>query len=239
LKRFHLQQILNLVCEAGQSRKKVRRRKTLQHQFFKLLIFIIMKNLTVVLNIVGMSAPELISLARFYVQRITDNASNFPSCAATAAKVAAAASELEIADEAAIDGGKTKTRLKADKDRELRAQLVILSHRVQEDAAGDETLVHLAGMEVKRTGTRTVAEFKAEAGAHPGDVKLTVKSRANTMYKWQYATDPSLASWIDAGFSRSCKKAIGHLSSGVYWFRVIFIDDEGEHNGEALKFAVT
>jgi hypothetical protein len=198
-----------------------------------------MKNLTVVLNLTNMSAPELINQARFYVQRVSDNPASFPGCLAAAAIVTTAADELELADEAATDGGKTKTRLKADKYKALYAGLTSLGRRVELDAAGDETIVHLAGMEVKKTGTRTVAEFKATQGEHPGEVKLAVKSRPDTMYKWQYASDPSLSNWIDAGISRSCKKAIGHLSSGVYWFRVIFMDDEGEHNGEAVKFAVT
>jgi hypothetical protein len=199
----------------------------------------IMKNLTVVLNIKGMSAPELINQARFHVQRVNDNISSFPSCVAAVAKVSTAADELELADEAATDGGKNKTRLKADKYKALQVELIYFGHRVQEDAAGDETIIHLAGMEVKKTGIRTVAEFKATQGEHPGEVKLTVKARPDTMYKWQYASDPALSSWTDAGISRSCKKAISHLASGVYWFRVVFMDDDGEHNGEALKFAVT
>jgi hypothetical protein len=194
-----------------------------------------MKNLIVVLNIAGMSAPELINQSRFHVQRVTDNIASFPSCVAALAKVTAAANELELADEAATDGGKNKTRLKADKYKNLQVEVINLGHDVQKDAAGDEAIVHLAGMEVKRTGTRTVAEFKATQGEHPGEVKLVVKARPNTMYKWQYASDPALSSWTDAGISRSCKKAISQLASGVYWFRVVFIDDGGEHNGEAFS----
>ena len=126
-----------------------------------------MKNLTVVLNIRGMSAPELINQARFYVQRVSDNAGSFPGCGVLTANITIAANELEIADEEATDGGKTKTRLKADKYKNLYESLVKLGLCVALDAAGDETLVHLAGMEVKRTGTRTVAEFKAAQGEHP------------------------------------------------------------------------
>jgi hypothetical protein len=249
LKRFQLQQILRPICAAGQSRKKIRflfprerepvLKKDASAPIFKLLIISIMKNLTVVLNIKGMSAPQLINQTRFYVQRVNDNPTSFPGCIATAARVTTAADELELADEAATDGGKTKTRLKADKYKALYEELTSLGRRVEIDAAGDETIVHLAGMEVKKTGIRTVAEFKVTQGDHQGDVKLAVKARPDTMYKWQYASDPSLSNWIDAGMSRSCKKAISHLASGVYWFRVIFMDDEGEHNGEAFKFAVT
>jgi hypothetical protein len=198
-----------------------------------------MKNLVVVLNIAGMSTPELINQARFHVQRVTDNIASFPSCVAAVAKVTTAADELQLADEEATDGGKNKTRLRADKHKALQVEVINLGHDVQKDAAGDETVVHLAGMEVKKTGTKTVAEFKATQGEHQGDVKLSIKARPNTLYKWQYSSDPTLVNWIDAGMSRSCKKVIDHLSSGVYWFRVIFIDECGEHSGEAFKFAIT
>ncbi len=198
-----------------------------------------MNSLKVVLNAHAFSVPELINQSRLWVQRVTDNATLLPSCAATAAKITIAANELEIADEAATDGGKTKTREKSDKYNKLMALLPVLAHQVELDANGDESIVHLAGMEVQRKGSRSTPEFSASQSEGQGSVTLRTKARSKTIYRWQYATDPMLASWIDAGISRGCKKVISHLSSGVYWFRVIFIDDTGEHNGEVFKFAVT
>jgi hypothetical protein len=197
-----------------------------------------MNSLKVVLNAHAFSVPELINQSRLWVQRVTDNATLLPSCAAIAAKITIAANELEIADEAATDGGKTKTREKHDKYNKLMALLPVLAHQVELDAGGDESIVHLAGMEVQRKGSRSTPEFSASQSEGQGSVTLRTKARSKTIYRWQYATDPALASWIDAGISRGCKKVISHLSSGIYWFRVVFIDDAGEHNGEVLKVAV-
>lgn len=198
-----------------------------------------MNSLTVVLNIRSLSVPELINRSRFYVQRINDNSTIFVSCVATAGKITLAANELHVAHEAAVDGGKTKFREKEDKHKKLLNLLPTLAHQVGYDADGDESIVHLAGMEVKRKGMRSTPEFVAGQGENSGTVKLKVKARYKTMYKWQYATDPALVNWIDGGISTGCKKVIDHLSSGVYWFRVVFMDNDGEHNGEAIKFAVT
>lgn len=197
-----------------------------------------MNSLKVVLNAHAFSVPELINQSRLWVQRVTDNATLLPSCAAIAAKITIAANELEIADEAATDGGKTKTREKNDKYNKLMALLPVLAHQVELDAGGDESIVHLAGMEVQRKGSRSTPEFSASQSEGQGSVTLRTKARSKTIYRWQYATDPALVSWIDAGISRGCKKVISHLSSGIYWFRVVFIDDAGEHNGEVLKVAV-
>lgn len=198
-----------------------------------------MNSLKVVLNAHAFSVPELINQARLWAQRVNDNASSLPSCVATAANILIAAAELETADEAATDGGKNKTREKKDKYNKLMVLLPVLAHQVEADANGDETIVHLAGMEVQRKKSYSVPEFSASQSEGRGSVTLRAKARPKTIYKWQYATDPSLASWIDAGLSRGCKKVISHLNSGVYWFRVVFIDDTGEYNGEAFKFAVT
>lgn len=197
-----------------------------------------MKSLKVVLNAHAFSVPELINQTRLWAQRITDNAAIFPGCTATVAKITVVANELEIADEAATDGGKTKTREKNDKYNKLMALLPVLAHQVELDADGDESIVHLAGMEVQRKGTRSTPEFSASQSEGQGSVTLKAKARNKTIYRWQYATDPTLANWIDAGISRGCKKVVSHLSSGIYWFRVVFIDDAGEHNGDALKVAV-
>lgn len=197
-----------------------------------------MNSLRVVLNAHAFSVPELINQARLWAQRVNDNASSLPSCAATAAKILIAAAELETADEAATDGGKNKTREKNDKYNNLMALLPVLAHQVELDADGDEAIVHLAGMEVQRKASRSTPEFSASQSAGQGSVTLKAKARPKTIYKWQYAADPSLASWIDAGLSRGAKKIITQLNSGYYWFRVVFIDDAGEHNGEVLKVAV-
>lgn len=198
-----------------------------------------MNTLIVALNLRSVNVPALINRSRFWTQQINSHAGSFPNCINTVAKVVTATDELELADEATVDGGKTKFREKRDKRKKLLSLLTALAHQVEEAADGDESIVHLAGMEVKRVGRRSVPAFKVEQANVSGSVQLKVKARKKTVYKWQYATDPSLASWIDAGITRVCQKAIGQLSSGVYWFRVVFIDDSGEHNGDVFKFAVT
>ncbi len=200
--------------------------------------FFMMKNFKVVLNISGKSVVEIIQQARFYVTNTNNNPVALASCAGSAAKMTAAADDVDAALLLAADKGKSATALVRDKESVLVDAMYLHGANVQDAAKGDPAIVHLAGMELKKPASRTKPEFKITQGANHGTVALNVKARKNTMYKWQYSLDPATAAWTDAGTASKSKTVITTLTQALYWFRVIFIDEGGEHAEAAVSFAV-
>lgn len=198
-----------------------------------------MNTFKLALNISSLDVPELIRRGFFYDQRINDNPTIFASCIQTAAIVAAAAGALQAAETDTEDGARHKVVIRNDKRKELETAIYDLGYLVQKAAAGDESIVHLAGMELRQKRTITETDFKIIQGEDPGSVVLKIKARPRATYKWQYAADPlGSGSWIDARASTSSRVTVSGLTAGMYWFRVIYTDKQGEHAVEATKFAV-
>lgn len=117
-----------------------------------------MTNLKVAVNVSRLSVSGLISKARLVTQRITDNPSSFPNCAAMNARVLQAIAGLEAAYAETFNGGKSKTALMHDKHRELVLLMRLLGDRVEEDANNDPAMVHLSGLDVKKKKTSSLSE---------------------------------------------------------------------------------
>ncbi len=197
-----------------------------------------MKNFKVVLNLSGKSVTDTVQQARFYVTKTNDNPAVLASCVSSAAKMTAAADDVDAALLLAADKGKNATAVVRDKESVLVDAMYLHAANVQDAAKGDPAIVHLAGMELKKTSIRTKAEFKIMQGANHGTVSLNVKARKKTMYKWQYCLDPNTNTWIEANTTSKSKTVIAGLTQALYWFRVIFIDDDGEHAETPVSFAV-
>jgi hypothetical protein len=198
-----------------------------------------MNTIKVALNISSLSVPELIKRGFFHEQRINDNSTVFASCVQVAADVGLAATALQAAETDTKDGARHKIAIRNDKEKALIALLQELAYLVQKAANGDEAIVHLAGMELRQKGTRTEADFKVTQGEDQGSVILKAKSRPRATFKWQYCADPLVAGrWLDAKASTASRITIGGLAPGMYWFRVIITDRDGEHTLDALRFAV-
>lgn len=198
-----------------------------------------MNAIKVALNLYGLSVPDLIKRGFFYEQRINDNSTVLASCVATAAAVGVASAALQAAETDTEDGAKHKIAIRNDKEKELIVLIQDLAYLVQKAANGDEAIVHLAGMEVRQKAIRAESDFKVSQGEESGSVNLKVKARPRATYKWQYSTDPQGSGpWVDAKVNASSRVSLSGLSLGTYWFRVICTDKDGEHTGEALKFAV-
>jgi hypothetical protein len=102
---------------------------------------------------------------------------------------------------------------------------------------GDEAIIHLAGLDVKRKRTSVIPDFKIEQGDHAGSVKIKIKANGpKTIYKWEHSSDA--VSWISDGITGVCKTTIDGLAKGIYWFRVVLIDASGEHEQARISFAV-
>ncbi len=198
-----------------------------------------MNTIKVALNISSLTVPELIKRGFFYEQRINDNPTVFASCVAAATAVGVAATALQAAETDTKDGARHKIAIRNDKEKELMVLIQDLAYLVQKTANGDESIIHLAGMELRQKRTLTDSEFKVSQGEDPGTVVLKLKARPRATYKWQYSADPLGSSqWIDAKSSTASRVTLSGLSPGMYWFRVIYTDKDGEHSGEAVRFAV-
>lgn len=198
-----------------------------------------MNTLRVVQNLHTLSVHGLINRAKQIQQTMNDNISRFPSCVAALARVSADTTELEQADLDAADGGKTKTAIRNDKEKQLRESLTILGNYVQEVAQGDEAIVHLAGMEVRASrGSRAQQEFGISV-AEGGGLLLKTRRRAGAIYKWMYCADPLASnSWTEAGRGKASRFNLAGLAPGMYWFKVVYIDADGEREESPIRYAV-
>ncbi|MCW3076813.1 MAG: hypothetical protein JWO32_1422 [Bacteroidetes bacterium] len=187
------------------------------------------KILRVALNMSQFSVPDKINKATAIVAAISANTSTFASPNPTLASVNAAIATLQIAWNNAQDGGKSKKAIMHDKEGKLMKLLIDLSHYVEGLANGDESIVHLAGMDVKQKPMPKLSDFEVMQLPESGSVKLRVRAHPNSMYKFQYSADGE-NNWIDARITTVTKAVITGLQAGVkYFFRVVFLDKDGEH----------
>lgn len=179
----------------------------------------------------------LISKARLVTQRVTDNPSIFTNCAVINPKVIQAIADLEAAQAEADDGAKSKLAYMYDKQQVLIRLLNTLGQYIQEIADGDESIIHLAGLDVVKRSASVKPDFRVEQGDNTGSVNIKIKARREkTMYRWEHSSDG--LSWMSDGVTTVCKNTIEGLARGIYWFRVILIDKSGEHEEGRQSFAV-
>lgn len=196
-----------------------------------------MKNLIVVLNDSHLSSAGLLSKMRGIAQRFTDHPTEFPNPNPPIATLVQSCDEFEAAINDAFDGGKSKTAIRNEKRQKLHALLVVCAAYVEQVAAGDQEIVYLAGLDVKKDKSTNRPEFAVQQGGHSGSVSIRIKSRkGRALYKWEHSSDA--ATWISDGITRVCQTTINNLAKGVYWFRVILVDDTGEHEQARMHFAV-
>ncbi len=188
-------------------------------------------NLKVALNINNLSVSEKINKARSFVDALTNNPGIFTNPSPALATVTTAVDDLETAWNDAVDGGKTRKALMHDKEKVMVKLLFDLAHYVEGVANNDETIVHLAGMEIKKTGHISVPDFEVVHAADRGAVRLRVKpATKKTVYRWEFCKDPiGNAPFTVAKTTTQAITNFGDLDEGVkYWFRVVFISDGGE-----------
>ncbi len=195
-----------------------------------------MSHFTLVLDINNIPVSDLVYKSKHTIQKVADNPGIFinPPSADFIASVA----DLETAALNASDGGKSFTLVKEDKRKTVIDEFVKFGHYIVDTAKDDVSIIHLAGLEVRTSGVRTEKAFEVSQGEHSGTVDIKVISRSDTKYKWQYCTDPATNTWIDAGITGIRKTTVTGLTPGANWFRVIYIDNNGEHIQDAVKFFV-
>jgi hypothetical protein len=175
-----------------------------------------------------LTVPEKINKATSIATFILSNPGIFVNPTPSVPTLFAAIKDLSKAWNLAEDGGKTKTALMHDKEDDLMILMNLLANYVENLAGGDETIIHLAGMDVKQKPVIKKTEFEVVQLKESGSVLVRVRARAKSMYKYQYTTDGK--TWVDAKVTSVTKAVISGLQAGVkHLFRVVFMDKEGEH----------
>lgn len=188
-------------------------------------------SLKAVLNMSGLTMAAKINRARVIVQAIDSHPNTFQSPNPDINTVKQAIDELEVAFSDASDGGKTKTKIMYDKEDTLMLLMNDLLGYVQMVAAGDESVIHLAAMSVRRFHGRVARGFSVEQGKDSGEVIITTQTVKGAIYFWEYISDPVREDgWVNAGNSVVSSMTVKELTPGTkYWFRVCYIDREGRH----------
>ncbi len=179
----------------------------------------------------SLSVSQKINKARLIADAILSNPVPFASPNPPIITIQSATDDLEAAWNAAVDGGKTKTALMHDKETALMKLLYQLASYVEALANGNEEVIHLASMEIKRDGVKHIPDFEVVQAADRGAVRLRVKPAAKVAYRWEYCKDPlSTNPWIVAKTTTQSTTNWGDLDEGVkYWFRVVYVGNNGEH----------
>lgn len=185
-------------------------------------------SLKVALNMSTLSVPDKINKALTIVANITANPTVFTTPNPALATISAAITNLQTAWNNAQDGGKTLTAIMHDKEGDLMKLMNDLAHYVEGIANYDESIVHLAGMDVKKKNIIPTVTFDAKPTKNAGEIRVRTKYIKYTFFKWQYSNDG--ITWLDFKTTSTSKVIINGLTSAVkYWFRVALIDVNGEH----------
>ena len=164
------------------------------------------------------TVPALLSFADQVVKSVTNNPS-FPTPSPTLAVIAQAIADLRAAQAAALLRAKGAVQARNDKKIALVKLLQLFKSYVQNIADQDPdtsaTVIHGAGLAVKKAPNRKPHTFAVTSGAISGSVKLvTVSAGSRASYLWQYSTDGG-KTWIDVPGTSKAKTIIVGLPAGT------------------------
>jgi hypothetical protein len=174
-------------------------------------------------SIASLKLPGVISLLIIYVQGIlkamTGNLT-FPSPNPPLATIGSAASDLQVAETAAVTTrAKGTIATRNEKRAALVALLELLRAYVQSiaDATPENapSIIESAGLALRKTPVHTPRVFAAKADTVSGSVKLIAPTAGRRgAYLWQYSTDAG-KTWLEVSPTLQAKTTITGLPSGT------------------------
>jgi hypothetical protein len=184
----------------------------------------------------------LVTYADGVVKGMTGNP-YFPSPPVALATVAAAITDLQNAETAALARTKGAVATRNAKRAVLVTMLQQLRMYVQSIADGNAengpAIIQSAGIAVKKTATRKPRVFAALAGAVSGTVKLVAPAAGlRASYEWQVSTDGK--TWSDVSSTLQAKTSlIGQTPGTALQFRYRSVTKTGETDWSApVSFTV-
>lgn len=199
-----------------------------------------MKNPRIALNISGLKSLEKASRSRSIVQNISANPTVFTNSNAELASAVTAINDFDKAATDAAGGDIYLVAIRNEKEDALDEAMRKLAGSVQNMPGLTQEIVFLAGLDLRKAGGNAAApDFEVSQGSSPLHVKLRTKAQKKTFYNWEYCKDPqSSNSWVDALTTAESSTVITVPETGVYWFRVVYVQPSGETEHEAVRFAV-
>ncbi|NVO03064.1 MAG: hypothetical protein HXX09_10240 [Bacteroidetes bacterium] len=179
-----------------------------------------------------LNIPGKIQKAREIVIKLTGNA-NFPNPNPTLPVLTAAINALELAYEAADDGGKTLKSVMKAKEKILVDYIIMLEGYITSASGGDEQKIQSAGFGVRKTTSHGKRKASIKATKNPGEVILTAEienGKSIAAFDWQKRKDNPLVSsdsqneaeeeWEDIDITSAATIKVSDLMVGEnYWFR--------------------
>lgn len=189
------------------------------------------KRKKVALNFSKLSVPQKVSKSRLLADSLEASSDIFINPEPSPDDIREAAQDLDDAFDACIDGGKQLTAIMHDKEADLMLIVNDAAHYVERIAKGDEEVIHLSSLSVKKQGKVIKPDFEVFLPDDLGAVGLRCRARKKTFYRWEYSEDPlSSNTFIFSHNTEISSTFIGNLESDKpYWFRVVLVNASGEH----------
>jgi len=200
------------------------------------------------IDISRMDVPRKIQKSREIVLKMTGNKA-FANPNPSLAILTIANNDLEIAFEAAADGGHSLVKTMHIKEKQLDAFIVQLAAYVENITGGDEQKILSSGFDVRDVPIHGKQTDSVVAGTHPGEVIAkamldpTVK---NVLHDWQYAYDylptekADSNSWIGLESTSKATITIKNLTSGSkVWVRHLAVLNKGQKTAWHVIGSVT
>jgi hypothetical protein len=176
--------------------------------------------------------PDYIKTNRNIVKSLQNNASRFPNLAAPVIRYSQNLDLLDLAETAA----KNKTKGAAEQRnvclKRVNADADFVLAGVQQVADDNpdeaEAIIQSAGLDVRKSITRSKTDFSVQQGEVSGSVKLVVRaSRGRAAYEWQMTPDQK--AWAMLPTTVIAKTTVSGLTPGqTYSFRYRVVNRAGE-----------
>jgi hypothetical protein len=189
----------------------------------------------IALKLHGMKPDVLITLAEDVFTRMTANVVIFATPTVPLADFQSSIEDLRSAQAATLLGGKAATATRNEKRRVLEENLKVLANYVWNISRGNEDIIILAGMTVRRQGPRrydflsTPTDLRTES-IYGEAVILRWKKISNAKsYEVEYCREPMTPdAWIKAPIISASRTIINGLTrKEEYWFRVRAFGSQG------------
>ena len=164
------------------------------------------------------SVPPLIVYAQGIVKRMTGN-TTFPNPSPALSAITSAIDDLQTAEAAALARTKGAAAARNAKRTAMVALLQQLRAYIQTTADANApnaaAIIQSAGVEVRKTPTRTARVFAAKQGTDSGVATVVAaKAASRASYEWEYSTDGG-KTWVAAPPTLQSKTTIAGLTPGA------------------------
>jgi hypothetical protein len=189
----------------------------------------------IALKLYTMNPDQLLTFAEDVFTRMTANATIFTTPTLALVDFQSSIDDLKAAQAATLLGGKAATATRNSKRRTLEENLTVLANYVWNISRGNEDIILLAGMPMKRRGPmrydflNTPTDLRTES-IYGEAVILRWKKVSNAKsYEVEYCKDPMTEdNWVKSPIISASRTVVnGLLRKEEYWFRVRAFGSQG------------